>query len=255
MNKNALVIGASSGIGLAILKKLSSSGYDIVAIHRDRRQQVNDFQREIDEIRDKFNIKINAFNMDATNSDKVTSFIEEEVTQEFSVVVHAVSRGNLKPFVADANVSVLSDQDLALTMEAMGTNLYTWVSKLLAGKMIVKGTRIITLTSEGNKRYWKSYGAVAMAKSALETMSKYLAVELAPLGITVNIIQAGVTDTPSLNMIPEVDNLKIETINRNPSKKLTTTEDVANAVYLFTLPEANWINGSLIHVDGGEHLI
>ena len=86
-------------------------------------------------------------------------------------------------------------------------------------------------------------------------MCKYLAVELAPKGIRINVLQAGVTDTPSLRMIPGVDQLITSTQQRNPLGRLTMPEDVANMVYLLTLPEADWVNGSLIHVDGGEHLI
>ena len=73
--------------------------------------------------------------------------------------------------------------------------------------------------------------------------------------MTVNIIQAGVTDTPSLRLIPGSEELIEQSKNRNPYKRLTTPEDVANTVYLLAQPEASWINGALIHVDGGEHLI
>ena len=89
----------------------------------------------------------------------------------------------------------------------------------------------------------------------LENIANYLAIELAPKGITVNIIQAGVTDTPSLRLIPGSEDLISETQERNPFGRMTTPEDVSNFIYLLSLPEANWINGSLIHVDGGEHLI
>ena len=56
-------------------------------------------------------------------------------------------------------------------------------------------------------------------------------------------------------MIPGYDQLKEIAIKRNPSKRMTAPDDVANAIYLLTLPEAKWITGSIIHVDGGEHLI
>ena len=75
-----------------------------------------------------------------------------------------------------------------------------------------------------------------------------------PLGITANCIQAGVTDTESLQMIPGSDALKEQALMRNPFKRLTVPEDVANAVYLLTKDEAKWINGTVLKVDGGEHL-
>ena len=81
-----------------------------------------------------------------------------------------------------------------------------------------------------------------------------MAVEFAPFGIKVNCIQAGVTDTRSLRLIPGSDKLMEIASQRNPAKRLTRPEDVANAVYLLCRKEANWINGTTLIVDGGEHL-
>lgn len=254
--KNALIIGGSSGIGLATVKKLAENQFNIIAIHRDRRQGVAAFEEILEDLSKKHKVTCKAFNIDATNEEKIASCLDEisdEIEGTFQVVTHAVSRGNLKPFVDEERR--LSSQDLTLTIQAMGTNLQSWISAILDRKLLKSGANVIALTSEGNKRYWEGYGAVAMAKSSLETMANYLAVELAPLGITSNIIQAGITDTPSLRLIPGSDELIEETKTRNPFGRLTTPEDVANAIYLLTLPEASWISGSLIHVDGGEHLV
>ncbi|NQZ78291.1 MAG: SDR family oxidoreductase, partial [Ekhidna sp.] len=205
---------------------------------------------------EEFNVYISSHNIDATNNEKVTEFLNElgnTLSTSFDLVLHAVSRGNLKPLISDQ--SQLSMQDLSLTFEAMGANLKLWVDRLIDKSLIGTGGRLITLTSEGNDKFWAGYGAVAIAKSTLETLSKYLAVELASKGITVNTIQAGVTNTPSLRLIPDSEKLIEESIKRNPYNRLTTPEDVANTIYLLSRPEAAWINGALIHVDGGEHLI
>lgn len=255
MVKRALIIGGSSGIGMATVKKLATTGFEIDLIHRDRRQQVEMLTTELKALRTDGKI-IDTFNLDGTNPEVIKEFtqqLQSSNKEPYQLILHALSRGNLKPFVgSDRNIN---SQDLRLTIEAMGSNLHEWVMELFSKKLLGKGCRIIALTSEGNERMWPGYGAVGIAKSVLETLCKYLAVELAPYDVNVNIIQAGVTDTPSLRLIPEVSNLIETSIKRNPKKRLTTPEDVANVVYLLTLPEANWINGSLIHVDGGEHLI
>ena len=69
-----------------------------------------------------------------------------------------------------------------------------------------------------------------------------------------NCIQAGVTDTRSLRMIPGSEQIKTHAIKRNPFGRLTEKEDVANVVYLLCKKEAIWINGCVLPVDGGEHL-
>jgi NAD(P)-dependent dehydrogenase (short-subunit alcohol dehydrogenase family) len=83
-------------------------------------------------------------------------------------------------------------------------------------------------------------------------LSRSLAAELAPRGIRCNVIQAGVTDTPALRRIPGADQMKAFARGRNPFGRLTTPEDVANFIYLMSLPEAAWVNGAVLCVDGGE---
>ncbi|MEM6641472.1 MAG: SDR family oxidoreductase [Bacteroidota bacterium] len=255
MSKSALIIGGSSGIGSAIVEKLASASFNVCVIHRDRRQFAEQFVASCKNISMKEKVVISTFNIDGTNESKIEGFLEEldnSVFETFDLVVHALSRGNLKDLTG--NGPVLSQQDFALTIDAMGINLHTWVIKLLNRNFLRDGSRILALTSEGNKKFWPGYGAVATAKAALENIAQYLAVELAEKGITVNIIQAGITDTTSLRMIPGAETLLSETADRNPFGRLTTPQDVANFVYLITLPEARWVNGALIHVDGGEHL-
>ncbi len=74
------------------------------------------------------------------------------------------------------------------------------------------------------------------------------------MGIKANCIQAGITATRSLEMIPGNDKLKAHALKRNPSGRLTTPEDVADATYLLCMEEAKWITGTIIKVDGGESL-
>ena len=127
----------------------------------------------------------------------------------------------------------------------MGTSLLGWVQELHRRGLFAADARVVGLTSEGNEVAWKGYAAVAAAKVALESVSRAIAVEMAPYGIRSNIVQAGVTDTPALRLIPGSAHLKAAARRRNPFGRLTTPEDVARVIHLLCLPEAAWINGEV----------
>jgi enoyl-[acyl-carrier protein] reductase III len=148
----------------------------------------------------------------------------------------------------------LQHDDFQLTIAAMATSLYDWVQELFQAQLFAADTRIISFTSEGNQKAWPYYGAVAAAKAALEAITRQIALEFAPYGIRANCVQAGTTDTASLRMIPGHEKLIELSIQRNPFGRLTRADDVARAVELLARPEAAWINGAVIPVDGGEHL-
>ncbi|MFY0608060.1 MAG: SDR family oxidoreductase [Cyclobacteriaceae bacterium] len=253
MTKRALILGGSSGIGKATVKKIADSFDQIVIFHRDRKTQTAELGHFLDGISASSECTILPYNLDATDPINM-QLVAKESQLPFHLVVHAISRGNLGSLDPEMEHSLEAD-DLMLTMEAMCFNVKAWNSFLLSNKLLADGCRFITLTSEGSTRMWPGYGGVGLAKSALETLTKYLAVEMSKYGVRYNCLHPGVTDTPSLRMIPKYQGLMELTKNRNPYKRLTQPEDVANLIYLLTLPEADWINGSIIHVDGGEHLV
>ena len=155
--------------------------------------------------------------------------------------------------VSDSFPTLQSD-DLNLTINAMGISLYDWVKAVFDAKLFSKDARIIGFTSEGNNKVLKNYAAISAAKVTLEAIARNIALEFARFGIKANCIQAGVTDTDSFRMIPSSNEIKKITMLRNPFGRLTLPEDIANVVYLLAKDEAAWINGTIIQVDGGEHI-
>src|SRR5690606_23503482 len=252
----ALILGGSSGLGLATAKKLASVGFDIIIVHRDRRADIPGIELNFGEIKAQ-KIEFINFNMDATNPERRVEIIRG--IQDFlrggkiKVMVHSIAKGNLKPMVPVGRSS-LANVDFHLTMDAMAISLYDWVKDLVKNSLFADDPRIISVTSEGNTKALRNYGAVSAAKAALEAITRNIASEFAPLGIKANCLQAGTTDTISLRMIPGSDEIKKAALNRNPNGRLTTPEDVANAAYLLTMEEAKWITGTVIKVDGGESL-
>ncbi|WP_456441975.1 enoyl-ACP reductase FabI [Psychroserpens sp.] len=258
-NKNywALILGGSSGLGLATAKKLAKHGMNICIIHRNSRTQNDEINAEFDEIRAE-KVQFKSFNVDAFKPEKREQIISElkvifDAKGKIRTLVHSVAKGNLKPMLDDQKPTLKTD-DFNLTINAMAISLYDWTKAIFENKLFAEDTRIISFTSEGNTKAWRNYAAVSAAKVTLEAISRNIALEFAPFGIRANCIQAGVTDTVSLRMIPGSDKIKEHSLKRNPFKRLTQPEDVANAVYLLSKDEAHWINGCVIPVDGGEHI-
>lgn len=253
----ALILGGSSGLGLASAKKLASHGMNICIVHRNSRFQDPEITTEFNKIKSK-GIKFLSFNMDAINPEKrheIVSELKEHLGTDGKIrtLVHSIAKGNLKPMVEDDKPALKND-DFNLTINAMAISLYDWTKTVFEANLFANDARIISFTSEGNTKAWKNYAAVSAAKVTLEALTRNIALEFAPYGIRANCIQAGVTDTASLRLISESEKMKEHTLFRNPFKRLTTPEDVANVVYLLSKDEASWINGSIIPVDGGEHV-
>ncbi len=256
-NEWAVILGGSSGLGLATGKKLAAHGMNICVVHRNLRNEMEGINLAFQEIRD-LGVEVISFNKDACRDDHIDQVIQEihrKLGREgkVKVLVHSIARGNLKPMVGQEGER-MTKADLEQTIQAMGTSLYEWSSRILDAQLFSDAARIISFTSEGNTKVIENYGAVSASKSVLESISRQMAVEYAALGVTVNCIQAGVVDTRSLLLIPGSDKLMEIARRRNPGKRLTRPEDVANAVYLLCRKEANWINGTTLIVDGGEHL-
>lgn len=251
----ALILGGSTGLGAATALKLAKEGYNLLLVHRDARKDMEAINAHFTQIR-ALGAVCYTFNANATAPPKIAELWPQikavMAGGKLKIVVHSIARGNLKPMTAAKEG--LANQDLQLTIQAMAFSLWDWVKIILQDQSFAVDARVVAFTSEGNSKAIPAYGAVAAAKTALEALVRNMALELAGADVKVNCIQAGITDTASLRRIPGYEALLAHALKRNPNQRLTTPEDIANAVYLLSLPEASWITGTVIKVDGGEHL-
>jgi NAD(P)-dependent dehydrogenase (short-subunit alcohol dehydrogenase family) len=134
----------------------------------------------------------------------------------------------------------------------MGSSLVSWVRDVHQRGFFADDARVLGMTSEGNTTAWRGYAAVSAAKVTLESVCRAIALEYAPYGIRANTVQAGVTNTPALRVIPGSAQMLAVGALRNPLRRLTRPEDVANFICLLCTDEAAWVNGALLRVDGGE---
>ncbi len=253
----ALILGGSSGLGLATAKKLAKHRMNICIIHRNRKAELPAIEKEFLSIKNE-GVEILSFNIDAfkeENRQAVLRQLKETfgAKGKIKMLVHSVAKGNLKPMITDKKPALKND-DFQLTINAMAISLYDWTKAVFLKKLFAADARIVSFTSEGNTKAWPNYAAVSAAKATLEAITRNIALEFAPYGIRANCIQAGVTDTASLRAIPGSEKIKEYSLRRNPFRRLTNPEDVADVVYLLSKDEAAWINGCVIPVDGGEHI-
>ncbi|WP_154224398.1 SDR family oxidoreductase [Marinicella rhabdoformis] len=299
----AVILGGSSGFGLASAKKLSEQGMNICIVHRDRRGAMQSINESFEEIKAN-GTELITFNVDALSDKGMNQVVDGlkvamGTSGRVRMMLHSIAFGNLKLIapqqgktenaglsklaatlgVEESKLSaavaelisqggdelfpletpeysdvLIEDEDMTRTIYSMGTSMLTWTQKLSSNELFADDARVLGLTSEGNTVAWRGYAAVSAAKVALESVSRSIAVEFAPLGIRSNIIQAGVTDTKALQAIPGSARMKAVAKLKNPFKRLTTPEDVADVVSLLTRDEAQWINGALIRADGGEQI-
>ena len=256
----ALILGASSGFGGATAVEMARSGMDVFGVHLDRAQTLPLAHEVVASIESLGRLAV-FFNVNAADDEKraqVIARIRETAGPDAPVrlLLHSLAFGTLRPYVAQEDPKqALSRAQLEMTLDVMAHSLVYWTQDLVHAGLMGRGATVWAMTSAGDVRVIPTYGAVSAAKACLDSHIRQLAVELAPAGIRVNAIRAGVTDTPALRKIPVHEQLIEQATRRNPSGRMTTPPDVACAIAVLAQPGAAWMTGNVINVVGGEEVV
>ncbi|MDT3399150.1 SDR family oxidoreductase [Streptomyces sp. B1866] len=252
-----LILGASSGMGLATARELSREGVHVLGVHFDTAEGQEKAAVAREEIRSQ-GVQAHFFNANAaaasTRQELVPRFAELAGDKGIRIVLHSLAFGTLLPFLPGEGEEGMTPRQMNMTLDVMAHSLVYWTQDLFAAGLLREGAKVYAMTSTGAGKVTRNYGAVSAAKCALESHVRQLALELAPWGVAVNAIRAGLTITPSLERIPGSERLAEYARGVNPHRRLTRPEDVAEAVLLLSQTCSSWITGNVIGVDGGEIL-
>jgi len=237
----ALVTGAGRGIGRAIALSLAAAGADVA---------VNDFADEaacaavVGEI-EKLGRRGLVVMADVSDEGQVNAMVERAEAElgPLTIVVNnaGITRDNVVMLMDPA------DFDSVIATHLRGAFL---VSKAAARKMFRRRAGcIINLASVVGRRGNAGQANYAAAKAGVIGLTKSLAKELGARGVRVNAIAPGYIDTPMTQALPEETRKLI--VDATPLKSIGTTDDVANAVVFLASPQARFVTGVTLPVDGG----
>lgn len=239
--KVALVTGASRGIGRAIAVKLASAGCDVAVNYYNSADEAEAVCAEVRALGHRACALQASVGIPESVDDMFTEL--KKHFERLDIVVSNAASGVLKP----AMEMTLKHWRWCLETNAFALDLLAQH----AVPMMPAGGRIIALSSLGASRAMPHYGFVGASKAALESLVRTLAQELGPKRIRVNTVSAGVVDTDALRHFPNREELLGDFARRTPAGPRLTPEDVAGAVYLLCLPEAEMVTGHTLVVDGG----
>ena len=259
--KWALILGASSGFGGAAARGFAAAGMNVFGVHLDRRATQANVDAIVSDIeaagREALFINMNAADAEkrADALDRMRAKLDEG--SAIRILMHSLAFGTLGPYVntEEPGGRQISQRQLEMTLDVMANSLVYWVQGMMARDLLASGSKIYGMTSAGDARVIPQYAAVSAAKATLGSHLRQLAVELGPLGIAANAIKAGVTQTPALDKIPAAEALMDFAKEHNPSQRVTTTDDVAQALIRLSVDDSNWLTGNTINVDGGEDIV
>lgn len=245
--KVALVTGSSRGIGKEIAIRLAKSGYNLVINYARNKSAALETARELEDLgSDVLVVKANV-----GKKEKIVELFAQidEHFGRLDVFVNNAASGVLRPLME------LEENHWDWTMDINSKALLFCAQEAARRMEKTGGGKIVSLSSLGSIRYLENYTAVGVSKAALEALTRYLAVELAPRNIVVNAVSGGAVDTAALNHFPNRKELLDEAAKRTPAGRIVTPSDLANSVMFLLTDEASMIRGQTIIVDGGISLL
>jgi len=248
-NKIALVTGSGRGIGRAIALHFAQHGADVIINFFRNRAPAEETAREVEKLgRHALLVKADVGDIDDLNR------LFDETGKEFGgldIFIHNAASGYNRPALEQKP----KGWDWTMNINARALLFAAQRATPLMEKR--GGGKIVSISSPGSTRVLPDYVVVGASKAALESLTRYLGVELISKGINVNAVSPGVVETDALNHFASMGNqdaILQNFIAQVPAGRLITPEEVAEVVAFLCTPAASMIVGQTIAIDGGYTL-
>ncbi len=239
--KVVIVTGASHGIGRAIAERLGKEGASVVVNYAGSQDAAMSTVQSIESAGG----EALAVRADVSNADDVRQLFEQAL-QRFGQLDALINNAGWKPEDAPLTETSESDFDKTFAVNVRGT----FLCSREAVKHLQEGGRIINFASIVVRLAAPNRAAYSATKAAVEAITRSHAKELAGRQITVNAIAPGATDTDMMRQGKDQEDLQA-IVDMTPLKRLGRPEDIANAVVFLLSDQGGWINGQIIHCNGG----
>ena len=230
--RTAVVTGGSSGIGLAVAERLCKDSYRVATI--DLKPSETDF----------------AFTADVTDRSQVDTALSA-IREQLGPVTVLVNAAGLDGFKRFAHIEF---EDWQRLIDVNLNGVFHMIQAVLPDMLDAGWGRIVNISSSSTHSGAPYMAHYVAAKSAVNGLTKSLALEYGPYGITVNAVPPGFIDTPMLRNANEHGHIDIErTIAATPVRRMGRPEDIAAACAFLVSEEAGYITGQILGVNGGRN--
>lgn len=244
--KCALITGGGRGIGRGITLALAAQGCNVAVNYARNRKEAEATVAAAQAL----GVQAIALRANLARLDAAHNLVNDAVKAlgGIDILVGNAASGVLKPMID------VEDKDWEWTININARSLLAAAQTAVPYMRQAGWGRIITISSPGSRRAFPDYGVVGVSKAALEALTRYLAVELAPFGITANCIAPGLVETEALEHFPMREVMLSHAKTHTPTGRLVTPEDVANLVAWLCSDAAAMLVGQTIELDGGYGL-
>lgn len=245
--KTAVITGSGRGIGRGIALALAAQGCNIAVNYVRKREEAEQTAGEIRAL----GVRAAVIKANVGKEEEMRQLVDDA----------AAELGGVDIFVGNAASGVLKP------LSEIDAKAWDWTLNINARSILFGAQaavpymrqrgwgRILTVTSIGSRRVFPEYGVVGVSKAAIETVTRYLAVELAPANIICNCISPGVVVTGALDFFPRRDAMIAHAVKHTPAGRIATPEDVGAVAAWLCSDAAAMIVGQTIEVDGGYSLL